>query len=71
MNIREGMKARFEPTAFSFGSGSHTDQITVVGTVKYVNWDHRVFTVEYEAGGTIQTEAFHFFDIGKTVTLYG
>lgn len=73
MNIREGMKARFCPACHSFGSGTLTDRktITVTGVIRYVNWSHRVFTVEYECGDTIQTEAFHFYDIGKTVTIYG
>lgn len=71
MFIREGMKARFSPACLCFGCGSYTDRITVTGTITYVNWNTRVFTVEYESGGTRQNEAFHFSDIGKTVTLYG
>ena len=73
MNIREGMKARFCPSCMCGGNDAPSDRAakSITGIIRYVNWEHRVFTVEYTSGDTIHTEAFHFFDIGKTVTIYG
>lgn len=73
MNIRIGMKARFCPDFLKSCNDSKAERAAkaVTGIVSYVNWDHRVFTVEYKSGSTIQTEAFKFYDIGKSVTLYG
>ncbi len=71
--IGEGVKVRFVPTCLHNMHDDHAEvrRKTITGTIFLVNWEHRVFWVEYESGGTRQVEAFQFWDIGKTVKLCG
>ena len=39
----------------------------VTGTVVGVNYNHKVFHVEYKIGNTMQRTSFKFCDIGKKV----
>lgn len=41
----------------------------ITGTISFVNWEHSLFIVEYESGGTTQLEAFKIYDIGRNVRL--
>lgn len=43
----------------------------VVGTVVYINYQHKYFAVEYDCGSTKQRESFKFSEIGKAVTVCG
>ena len=42
-----------------------------VGTVVYVNHDHKYFTAEYDCLGTKQRESFKFYYLGKMVKVCG
>ena len=66
--ISVGAKVRFCPHYMrKEHDGGNMQRIT--GTISYVNWNHKVFTVEYKSGDTTQIEAFKFFDIGNAVTI--
>lgn len=39
----------------------------VTGTVFSVNYNHKVFHVEYKMGNTVQRTSFKFCDIGEKV----
>lgn len=71
--IGEGMKVRFIP---AFAQSKIDDEAerrrkTVTGTIFMVNWEHRLFWVEFECGGTRQVESFQFMDIGQAVSICG
>lgn len=44
---------------------------TVMGTIVYINYEHKYFTVEFEDGGATFKESFNFSDCGKTVRVRG
>lgn len=69
--ISTGAKVRFCPhfDRKEYDTPAEQRAKAVTGRISYVNWNHRVFTVEYESGGTTQVEAFKFFDIGNVVTI--
>lgn len=70
--IGGGMKVRFTPFyAINSISPEETARQRITGTVTLVNWKHRMFTVEYECGDSIQRESFKFSQIGKDVTVCG
>lgn len=71
--IGEGMKVRFVPY-YAYSQIASTEENwrnAVTGTICYINWEHKYFTVEYDCGGTIQKESFKFWEIGKAVKLCG
>lgn len=71
--IGVGMKAWFVP------SYRDNDKFTpeerkyskVMGTIVYINYEHKYFTVEFEDGGVTSKESFNFSDCGKTVRVRG
>lgn len=71
--IFEGAKVQFIPSINKWTKEGQpeTQAKTVTGRIVKVNWQNRVFFVEYKSGDTIQTEAFQFFDIGKSVKILG
>ena len=71
--IMEGMKVSFVPGFAPFVSWA-LEKCTgeyITGTISYINWEHRNFTVEFDCGGTKQREAFKFSQIGGEVRLNG
>ena len=42
-----------------------------VGTVVYVNHDHKYFTAEYDCLGSKQRDSFKFYYLGKMVKILG
>lgn len=46
-------------------------EATVMGNIVYVNYAHKIFTVEFPAGSKLLKETFNFSDCGKTVTVRG
>lgn len=69
--IGEGVKVQFIPSHHKWDKEGQPDVKVVTGRIAKVNWTSRVFFVEYKCGDTIQTEAFKFWDIGKSVTILG
>lgn len=71
--IGEGMKVQFVPSFAQSKIDTPEEAWAkhVTGTIIFVNWEHRVFFVEYYAGDTRQVETFQFFDIGKSVKILG
>ena len=68
--IGEGRKVRFTPCyeTRSYDSGELTDK-SVTGKIIYINWEHKMFTVEY--GNPKMKESFKFWQIGSEVQLCG
>lgn len=69
--IFEGAKVQFIPAHHKWSKDGQSDAHVVTGRITQVNWQNRVFFAEYKSGDTIQTEAFQFFDIGKSVKILG
>ena len=46
-------------------------ELTVRGSIVYVNYAHKYFTVEWEKEGIKYLESFNFTDCGKTVHVRG
>ena len=69
--IFEGAKMQFIPAHHKWAKDGQPDAPVVTGRISKVNWQNRVFFAEYKCGNTIQTEAFQFFNIGKSVKLLG
>jgi hypothetical protein len=69
--IFEGAKVQFIPAHHKWSKEGQPDAKAVTGKISKVNWQNRVFFVEYKSGDTIQTEAFQFYDIGKSVKILG
>lgn len=44
---------------------------TVMGDIIYVNYAHKIFTVEFPAGSKLLKETFNFSDCGKSVRVRG
>lgn len=65
--VKLGQKVRFDPFAAITAMGIEEIRQLVSGTIVYINWKHRWFSVKY---GDLMT-SFHFFDIGKEVTICG
>ena len=67
--IGQGMKVRFIPATLPSGifTPAEKKKATIVGTVVYINWEHRYFTAEYDCGETKQYESFKFCDIDENV----
>ena len=68
-----GMKVSFVP-AFVPGALylSKPDPAEIVtGTIVYIHWEHKYFTVEFKCGDTMQRESFKFFHIGQAVKIRG
>ena len=66
--IGEGMKVRFVPVAQICDGDKHKGSTT--GTVVYIKWKHKYFTVEYECEKVKQRESFKFDQVGKDVLTY-
>lgn len=68
--IKIGQKVIFDPlegvTLHNMGM-KERGRREVVGTVVYINEDHRHFTVKYEDGGCEIRTSFKFNDIGTSV----
>ena len=69
--IFEGAKVQFIPAHNKLYKDGQSAENVVVGKISKVNWQNRVFFAEYKSGDSIQTEAFQFFDIGKSVNILG
>lgn len=71
--IGVGMKVRFVPHYDISGIESKEDNWdrAITGKVVCINWEHKHFTAEYDAGGTKQREAFKFWQIGSEVKICG
>ena len=69
--IFEGAKVQFTPSHHKWTKEGQQNCPVVTGRISKVNWRNRVFFCEYKAGDSIQTEAFQFFDIGKSVKILG
>ena len=69
--IYEGAKVQFVPSFNAKEKFFNRKEDYITGTIYMVNWEHKTFFVRYKAGDTIQTEAFKFFDIGKSVKILG
>lgn len=69
--IFEGAKVQFTPSHHKWSKEGQPDAPVVTGRITNVNWQNRVFFVEYRTGESIQTEAFQFWDIGKSVKILG
>jgi hypothetical protein len=67
--ILEGMKVSFVPGFVPFADWSlnQCKDEYITGTITYINWEKRNFTVEFDCGGTTQREAFKFSQIGEEV----
>ena len=66
--IQVGQKVEFDP--FEYLTGYGVEDIrgeTVTGTVDYVNYEHRWFSVVFENS----RHSFKFHDIGEVVTICG
>ena len=71
--IGEGMKVRFVPM-FNRGALDSEEEIrskSITGTIVYISWEHKYFTVEFKCGDSIQRESFKFFEIGERVSVIG
>ena len=62
-----GSKVQFNPFADIRINGINDLDVTITGTVIYINESHRMFTAEYESGNTVQKVSFNFADIGVNV----
>lgn len=69
--IFEGAKVQFIPAHHKWAKEGQPESPMVTGKISKVNWQHRVFFAEYKCGNSIQTEAFQFYDIGKSVKILG
>lgn len=71
--IGEGARVSFVPmyVPSKIFTPEERRSATVIGTVVYINWEHKYFTVEYDCGGSKQRESFRFVDIGSVVNLRG
>lgn len=65
-------KVQFDPFEAITGFASEDNRGKLVtGTVVYVNYANKWFSVEYECGGEKQRISFKFCDIGKAVKVCG
>lgn len=68
--IKVGQKVKIYPFAFVTGSGAEMERDRVcVGTVVYVNEQHKWFSVEY--GDPKMRASYKFCDIGSVVMIRG
>jgi hypothetical protein len=63
-------KVQFDPfeTITGFASEDNKGKL-VTGTVVFVHYENKWFSVEYDCGGKKQRISFKFCDIGKTVVI--
>lgn len=66
--VKVGQKVRFDPFSCISGDGVEEMRYQITGKIAYINWKHRWFSVVY--GNRLRT-SFHFYDIGKEVTICG
>ena len=68
-----GMKVSFMPAFVPGALWNKTldPSETVTGSIVYINWEHKYFTVEYKCGDSMQRESFKFFQIGTAVKVRG
>lgn len=65
-------KVQFDPFDAMTGFASEDNKGNLVkGTVVFVNYANKWFSVEYKCGGAKQRTSFKFCDIGKAVTICG
>lgn len=71
--VEIGMKVKFIPAIVPAGILPPAEKklAAVVGTVVYINSQHKYFAVEYACGNTKQRENFKFSEIGQAVTICG
>lgn len=65
--VKLGQKVRFDPFATITAMGIEDIRQLVSGTIVYINWKHKWFSVKY---GSLRT-SFQFCDIGKEVKVCG
>lgn len=65
--VKLGQKVRFDPFATITAMGIEEIRQLVSGTIVYINWKHKWFSVKY---GKLRT-SFQFCDIGKEVKICG
>ena len=66
--VKLGQRVRFDPFAPICGMGVEEIREMVYGKIVYINEPHKWFSVKY---GDHLLTSFHFFDIGKEVTICG
>ena len=65
-------KVQFDPFEAITGFASVDNKGNIVtGTVVYVNYANKWFSVEYECGGEKQRISFKFSQVGKDVLICG
>lgn len=71
--IKVGKKVRFVPSINDSVVLNPEERklLMIPGYVRYVNWEHEWFEVEFDCGGTKQRESFKFCDIGSAVKVCG
>lgn len=67
------MMARFVPSFTPCANFTPEEKkaASVRGTIVYVNYAHKYFTVEWEQDGVKYLESFNFVDCGKKVHVRG
>lgn len=72
MMVVVGDTVRFDPLEFITGFASEDSKGKLVtGTVVFVNYAHKWFSIEYDSGGVKQRTSFLFCQIGKDVKACG
>lgn len=70
--IAIGERVQFDPMEHITGMGSESIKGNfVTGTIVFVHYAHRWFSVEYDCDGVKQRTSFLFSDVGKSVTICG
>lgn len=71
--IGEGMKVRFVPHWNDSKTVTPAERkaAMITGTVVLINWENKVFWIEYGLDGRKQKEAFKFCQIGTEVIVCG
>jgi hypothetical protein len=72
MMVVVGDKVRFDPFYEITGFGSSDNRGKVVkGTVVFVHYEHKWFSVEYDCDGVKQRTSFKFSQLGEDVKICG
>ena len=71
--IGEGMKVRIVPSFADSDKFTPEErrEASLTAVISYINWEHRYFTVEWNAFGKVYHESFKFSEIGRKVSVCG
>ena len=71
--IKVGTKVSIIPgfSPFADWSLARCDNEYIDGVIVFINWHHKMFTVEFDCGGTKQRESFKFSQLGEEVKICG